>query len=160
MLRMYNAKQNSGLSDEETEDSVYNDHAIRSFLGVDLAREDSPDTATLLKFRRLLETQELTDKIFEEIKVYLNTESPIGARGRNRLCHSDYFSTKKPGSKLATSDTSDEEGQPALFRDEGAHRHRCRVGLGACRGTAANMSYINQAYVIQHGQKAEVFGDS
>lgn len=54
MLRMYIAQQCFGLSDEGTEDALYDSQAIRSFVGIDLNREAAPDATTLLKFRRLL----------------------------------------------------------------------------------------------------------
>ena len=55
MLRMYVAQQCFGLSDEATEDALYDSQAIRRFVGIDLNREAAPDATTLLKFRRLLE---------------------------------------------------------------------------------------------------------
>ena len=60
MLRMYIAQQCFGLSDEGTEDALYDSQAIRGFVGIDLNRESAPDATTLLKFRRLLETHKLT----------------------------------------------------------------------------------------------------
>ena len=39
MLRMYVAQQCFGLSDEGIEDALYDSHAIRRFVGIDLARE-------------------------------------------------------------------------------------------------------------------------
>ena len=71
MLRMYVAQQCFGLSDEGIEDAIYDSQAIRGFVGIDLARQAAPDATTLLKFRRLLETHELTRKIFEVIKTHL-----------------------------------------------------------------------------------------
>jgi len=71
MLRMYVAQQCFGLSDEGIEDAVYDSHAIRRFIGIDLAREAAPDATTLLKFRRLLEDQGLTGVIFETINAHL-----------------------------------------------------------------------------------------
>ena len=56
MLRMYVAQQCFGLSDEGTEDALYDSQAIRRVVGIDLSRESAPDATTLLKFRRLLET--------------------------------------------------------------------------------------------------------
>lgn len=47
MLRMYVAQQCFGLSDEETEDAIYDSQAIRSFVGIDLSREIAPDAMTL-----------------------------------------------------------------------------------------------------------------
>ena len=54
------AQQCFGLSDEGIEDAIYDSQAIRGFVGIDLNRESAPDATTLLKFRRLLETHELT----------------------------------------------------------------------------------------------------
>lgn len=71
MLRMYIAQQCFGLSDEGTEDALYDSQAIRSFVGIDLSREAAPDATTLLKFRRLLETHQLTERIFAAINVHL-----------------------------------------------------------------------------------------
>jgi IS5 family transposase len=74
MLRMYVAQQCFGLSDEGIEDAIYDSQAIRGFVGIDLNRESAPDATTLLKFRRLLETHELTRKIFETINRLLKKE--------------------------------------------------------------------------------------
>lgn len=71
MLRMYVAQQCFGLSDEVIEDAIYDSQAIRAFVGIDLVREAAPNATTLLKFRRLLETHGLTQKIFEAIKSHL-----------------------------------------------------------------------------------------
>ena len=60
MLRMYIAQQCFGLSDEGTEDAIYDSQAIRGFVGIDLSHESAPDASTLLKFRRLLEQHKLT----------------------------------------------------------------------------------------------------
>lgn len=46
MLRMYLAQQCFGLSDEGTEDAIYDSQAIRSFVGIDLSREAAPDATT------------------------------------------------------------------------------------------------------------------
>lgn len=51
------------LSDQGTEDALYHSQAIRSFVGIDLSREGAPDTTTLLKFRRLLEARQRTERI-------------------------------------------------------------------------------------------------
>ena len=71
MLRMYIAQQCFGLSDEGTEDALYDSQAIRGFVGIDLNRESAPDATTLLKFRRLLEAHQLTERIFTAINVHL-----------------------------------------------------------------------------------------
>ena len=71
MLRMYLAQHCFGLSDEATEDALYDSQAIRRFVGIDLARESAPDATTLLKFRPLLETHPLTARLFAAINAHL-----------------------------------------------------------------------------------------
>ena len=68
---MYIAQQCFGLSDEGIEDAIYDSQSIRAFVGVDLTHESAPDATTLLKFRRLLENNKLTRRIFDEINGYL-----------------------------------------------------------------------------------------
>jgi transposase, IS5 family len=71
MLRMYVAQQCFGLSDERIEDAIYDSQAVRAFIGIDLNREAAPDATTLLKFRRLLEANGLTQGIFTAISTHL-----------------------------------------------------------------------------------------
>jgi IS5 family transposase len=47
MLRMYIAQQCFGLSDEGTEDALYDSQAIRGFVGIDLSRESAPDAVVI-----------------------------------------------------------------------------------------------------------------
>jgi len=111
MLRMYVAQQCFGLSDEGIEDAVYDSHAIRRFVGIDLAREAAPDATTLLKFRRLLETQGLSRVIFETIRDHLAREglllregtlvdatliaAPPSTKNRDRARDPDMHQTRK-----------------------------------------------------------------
>lgn len=81
MLRMYIAQQCFGLSDEGIEDAIYDSQAIRGFVGIDLSRESAPDATTLLKFRRLLETHQLTERIFETINALLAAKGLILKEG-------------------------------------------------------------------------------
>ena len=71
ILRMYIAQQCFGLSDEATEDALYDSQAIRRFVGIDLNREAAPDATTLLRFRHLLEAHQLTEAIFNAINAHL-----------------------------------------------------------------------------------------
>ena len=59
MLRVYFLQQWYGLADEALEDAIYDSQALRGFARIDLAADGVPDATTLLKFRRLLETNDL-----------------------------------------------------------------------------------------------------
>lgn len=67
----YIAQQCFGLSDEGVEAAIYDSQAIRGFVGIDLTHESAPDATTLLRFRRLLEHNNLTKRIFDEINGHL-----------------------------------------------------------------------------------------
>jgi IS5 family transposase len=71
MLRVYFTHQWSRVSDESVKDAIYDSQTLRAFVGVDLARESAPDATRLLKFRSLLETNELTQRMFIAISATL-----------------------------------------------------------------------------------------
>jgi IS5 family transposase len=83
MLRMYVAQQCFGLSDEGVEDAIYDSQAIRRFVGIDLNRESAPDATTLLNFRHLLESYQLTESIFNVINGHLAEKGLLLREGTN-----------------------------------------------------------------------------
>ena len=133
MLRMYVAQQCFGLSDEGVEDALYDSQAIRRFVGIDLAREAAPDATTLLKFRRLLETHQLTESIFNAINAHLAEKGLLLREGTivDATLIAAPPSTKNQEGKRDERDASGEERQSVAFRHEGAYRRRCPVRLGA-----------------------------
>ncbi len=163
MLRMYVAQQCFGLSDEGIEDAVYDSHAIRRFVGIDLACEAAPDATTLLKFRRLLETQGLSRVIFETIRDHLAREglllregtlvdatliaAPPSTKNRDRARDPDMHQTKK--------------GNQWHF---GMKAH---IGVDLDSGlvhtvltTPANVNDVTQAHGLLHGQETVALGDA
>lgn len=71
MLRVYCIEQWFGLSDEGTEDALYDMESLRQFAGLELNETPIPDATTLLKFRRRLEKHGLTSAMFEAINAHL-----------------------------------------------------------------------------------------
>ncbi len=67
MLRMYLLQIWFNLSDEGTEDAIYDSYAMRKFVGINFLEENVPDATTLLKFRRLLEQHGLNKLFFDAI---------------------------------------------------------------------------------------------
>lgn len=67
MLKMLFLQQWFSLSDEGVEDAIYDSYAFRQFMGVDFLEEQVPDATTLLKFRHMLEENELGKRIFDEV---------------------------------------------------------------------------------------------
>jgi len=163
MLRMYIAQQCFGLSDEGIEDALYDSQAIRRFVGIDLGRESAPDATTLLKFRRLLETHQLTDAIFSAINAHLAEQGLLMRAGT--IVDATIIA--------APSSTKNQDGQ----RDAEMHQTKkgnqwhfgmkAHIGVDAQSGlvhsvigTAANVHDITQAQALLHGDETDVFGDA
>ncbi len=68
MLRMYLMQNWFNLSDEGIEDAIYDSYAMKVFLKINFAYEQVPDATTLLKFRHLLERNDLTQQIFKDVE--------------------------------------------------------------------------------------------
>lgn len=81
MLRMYFLQLWYNLSDEMTEESIYDSRAMKEFVRIDFHEENAPDATTLLQFRRLLECNDLQEKLFREINAVLEREGMIWRGG-------------------------------------------------------------------------------
>lgn len=163
MLRMYVAQQCFGLSDEGIEDAVYDSHAIRRFVGIDLAREAAPDATTLLKFRRLLETQGLSRVIFETIRDHLAREGLLLREGT--LVDATLIAA--PPSTKNRDRARDPDMHQAKKGNQWHFGMKAHIGVDADSGlvhtvigTAANVNDVTQAGALLHGQEADVFADS
>jgi IS5 family transposase len=163
MLRMYIAQQCFGLSDEATEDAIYDSQAIRGFVGIDLTREAAPDATTLLKFRRLLETHTLTERIFAAINGHLAAKGLILKEG-----------TVVDATIIAApslTKNQDKERDPEMHQTKKGNQWyfgmKAHIGADAAHGlvhtlvtTAANVSDVTQAHALLHGEESLAFGDA
>jgi len=71
MLRIYFLQQWYALSDPMAEETLYDSEAMREFAGIELGDDRIPDETTILNFRHLLETHELTEALFTEVNRHL-----------------------------------------------------------------------------------------
>ncbi len=67
MLRMYLLQIWFNLSDEGVEDAIYDSYAMRKFMGINFMNEQVPDATTLLKFRHLIEENNIGKQFFRAI---------------------------------------------------------------------------------------------
>jgi len=80
MLRMYFVQHWFNLADQACEEALLDSTALRRFVGIDLGRERVPDATTLLKFRRLLEKNELGAALFAKVGEVLQAQGlKVGA---------------------------------------------------------------------------------
>ena len=163
MLRMYVVQQCFGLSDEGIEDAIYDSQAIRGFVGIDLNRESAPDATTLLKFRRLLENNGLTSKIFETINAHLAAQ---GLMMREGTIVDATLIAAPPSTK-----NKDQKRDPEMHQSKkGNDWHfglKAHIGVDAASGlvhtvigTAGNVSDVTQAHALLHGDEVAALGDA
>lgn len=163
MLRMYVAQQCFGLSDEGIEDALYDSQAIRRFVGIDLGRETAPDATTLLNFRHLLESHQLSESIFNAINGHLAEKGLFLREGTivDATLIAAPPSTKNEAGKRDPEMHQSKKGNQWYF---GMKAH---IGVDAHSGlvhtvigTAGNVSDISQAQALLHGEEQAAFGDA
>ena len=151
------------MSDEGIEDALYDSQSIRRFVGIDLSRETPPDATTLLKFRRLLETHQLTARLFAAINAHLADKGLLLREG-----------TVVDATLIAApSSTKNQDGQrdPEMHQaKKGNQWHfgmKAHIGVDAASGlvhtlvtTPANVNDVTQAHALLHGQEREAFSDA
>ena len=163
MLRMYVVQQCFGLSDEGTEDAIYDSQAVRAFIGIDLNREAAPDATTLLKFRRLLETHELTQAIFTAINTHLAQKGLLLKEGTVV----DATIIAAPSSTKNRDGMRDPDMHQTKKGNQWHFGMKAHIGVDADSGlthtvvtTAANVGDVTQAHALLHGEETAAFGDA
>jgi len=163
MLRMYIVQQCFGFSDEGCEDAIYDSQAIQLFMGIDLARDAVPDATTLLRFRRLLEDNKLTKKIFHAINHHLAAQGVLLKEG-----------TVVDATLIAAPPSiknKDKKRDPDMHQTRKGKQYyfgmKAHIGADAASGivhtlvtTPANTHDVTQAHALLHGEEKDVYGDS
>jgi IS5 family transposase len=163
MLRMYIAQQCLGLSDEGIEDAIYDIGSVRNFVGVDLIHESAPDATTLLKFRRLLEENDLTRRVFDEIKAHLASKG-LSMREGTIV---DATLIAAPSSTKNKDGARDPEMHQSKKGNDWHFGMKCHIGVDMATGlvhtvvgTAGNVSDVTQAHALLHGGEKVALGDA
>jgi IS5 family transposase len=163
MLRVYFLQQWYGLADEAIEDAIYDSQAMRGFARIDLAADGVPDATTLLKFRRLLETNDLCKGIFKAINADLAARGLMMREG-----------TLVDATLLAAPPSTKNKEKK---RDREMHQTRkgnqwyfgMKAHIGADRDsklvhtvvvTAANVADITKTAELLHGEETQVHADA
>ena len=163
MLRMYIAQQCFGLSDEGIEDALYDSQAIRRFVGIDLSQESAPDATTLLNFRHLLESPQLTESIFNAINGHLAEKGLLLREGTivDATLIAAPPSTKNKAGQRDPEMHQSKKGKQWYFGMKAHIGVDAQSGLvHTVIGTAGNVSDITQAQALLHGDETYAFGDS
>jgi IS5 family transposase len=163
MLRIYCLQQWYGLADEALEDALYDSQALRDFVGIDLSHESVPDATTLLKFRRLLQANDLTRALFDRINAHLAEQGLLMRAGTIV----DATIIAAPSSTKNEGRTRDPEMHQTKKGNQWHFGMKAHIGVDAesglvhsLIGTPANVSDITQAGALLRGDEQFAFGDA
>lgn len=161
MLRIYLLQIWFELSDPQAEDSIYDSESMRRFVGVELSDDVVPDETTILRFRRLLEQNNLTEAIFGEVKELLEKRGLFVKSGTivDATIISAPSSTKNR--------TKSRDPEMSQTKKGGNWHFGMKIHIGSdTRGlvhsltaTDAAASDITQMPELLHGQEQVLFGD-
>ena len=163
MLRLYFLQQWYGLADEALEDAVYDSQAMRAFLGIHLSRDPVPDATTLLKFRRLLEKNDLCATIFATINAHLEEQGMLLREGTLV----DATIINAPSSTKNKDKSRDPEMHQTKKGNQWYFGMKAHIGADRDSGmvhtvisTAANIADISQTADLLHGSETQVHADA
>lgn len=161
MLRIYFLQHWYDLSDPAAEDALYDSESMRRFVGVELGEDAIPDESTILHFRHLLETHQLTEAMFDLVGRLLE--------GRGLLLKSgtvvDATILAAPSStKNATRarDPEMKQGRKGKNWHFGMKVHTGTDKRGVVHSlttTDAGAADITQVPYLLHGDERELYGD-
>jgi IS5 family transposase len=163
MLRVYFLQQWYGLADEAIEDAIYDSQAMRGFARIDLAAAGVPDATTLLKFRRLLETNDLCKGIFNAINADL--------AGRGLMMREGTLVDATLLAAPPSTKNREKKRDPEMHQTRKGNQwyFGMKAHIGADRDsklvhtvvvTAANVADITQTAQLLHGQEIQVHADA
>jgi IS5 family transposase len=161
MLRIYFVQQWFDLSDPAAEDAIYDSESIRRFVGVELGDDRVPDESTVLRFRRLLEENDLTQAIFSEINGLLEEKNLLLKAGTivdATIIHAP-SSTKNASGQRDPEMKQGRKGKTWYFGMK-VHTGTDKQGLThSLVVTDAAQADIKQMPDLLHGDEREVYGD-
>ena len=148
MLKMYLVGNWFNMSDEATEDALYDSMAIKRYVGA------TPDATTLCKFRKILEQNKLTKKIFEFQNQIFKQEGLILHEGT--IVDATIIESPR-----------NTEGAHTFKNNQHHYGTKAHIGVDKKSGivhsisiTPANISDIDKAVDVLHGNEQEVYGDA
>ncbi len=161
MLRIYFLQQWFDLSDPAAEDAIYDSESMRRFARIELGEDTVPDETTILRFRHLIEANDLAQAIFAEISSLLEERGLLLKRGT--IVDASIISA--PSSTKNSTQTRDPEMRQTRKGNTWYFGMKVHVGTDT-RGvvhtivtTHAAESDYNVMPELLHGEEREVYGD-
>lgn len=161
MLRIYFLQQWFNLSDPQAEDAIYDSESMRRFAGVELSEDVVPDETTILRFRHLLETHQLTEAIFATVRALLQDKHLLLQSGTIV----DATIIAAPSSTKNASQTRDPEMRQTRKGNAWYFGMKVHVGtdprglVHSLTTTHAAAADVTQLPALLHGAERAVYGD-
>jgi len=161
LLRIYFLQQWFNLSDPQAEDAIYDSESMRRFAGVELGEDVVPDESTILRFRHLLEKQQLTEAIFEAVRDLL-VEHRLLLRAGTIV---DATIIAAPSSTKNATGTRDPEMKQTRKGKSWHFGMKLHIGtdrrgtVHSVTATHAAESDIGQLPNLLHGEESVLYGD-
>ena len=163
MLRMYLLQIWYNLSDELTEDTIYDSYSMKEFARVDFLEGGAADATTLLHFRHLLEEHRLQQRLFERINEVLEQQGMIWHGGSIV----DAAIVEAPVSTKNSAKSRDPEMHQTKKGNEWHFGMKAHIGADAGSGmvhsvsfTAAHVHDIQEAHKLVRADDQFVNGDA
>ncbi|WP_026368683.1 IS5 family transposase [Aminiphilus circumscriptus] len=163
MLRIHFLQNWFNLSDRGVEEALYDVESMRRFARIDLGNEPVPDETTICKFRHLLETHKLAEKLFEAVNLHLASRGLKLSEGTivdATIIHAP-SSTKNREKKRDPEMHSTKKGNQYYFGMKvhvGVDKESKQVH--SLVTTPANVHDSTRIGELLHGEEKEVRGDS
>lgn len=162
MLRIHCMQLFYNLSDPAMEDALYEIESMRRFAGLSINRP-IPDESTILKFRHLLEKNDLGKALFSTINKALDQEGVFFKEGTIV----DATIIAAPTSTKNDSGARDPEMSQTKKGNEWHFGMKMHIGVDDATGcihsvdtTSANEHDITAADKLLHGKEERVWGDA
>lgn len=163
MLRIHFLQQWFNLSDPAMEEALYDTALFREFAGLDMGEDNLPDESTILRFRHLLETHNLSLQILATVNATLTAKGLLLKSGTVV----DATLIAAPSSTKNSSGERDPEMHQTKKGNQWHFGMKAHIGVDADSGlvhtvvgTAANVNDVTQAAALVHGEEENVFADA
>ena len=163
MLRIHYLQQWFNLSDPAMEEALHDVLLYREFAGLDDGASRPPDESTILRFRHLLEEHDLAVDMLRVVNDILQAKGLLLRAGTEV----DATLIAAPSSTKNASGERDPEMRQTKKGNNWYFGMKAHIGVDAdsglvhtVAGTAANMSDLNMAGALLHGQEKNVFADA
>lgn len=163
MLRIHFLQQWFNLSDPAMEEALYDTPVFASFARLDPGITVMPDESTILRFRHLLEAQQLGLQILAQVNAILTDKNLLLRQGTVV----DATLIAAPSSTKNSTGERDPEMRASKKGNQWYFGMKCHIGVDSKSGlvhtvlsTPGNESDVAHAHRLLHGQEDSALGDS